>query len=150
MVALVDDQDYEYLNQWRWCAHKDHNTYYATRAIRNGKKTTSIIMHRIILDVPAGMEVDHIDHNGLNNQRSNIRIATHQQNMANLRPWGKSKYLGVSFCNSRGYVYIKATVYFNGKNKCLGSFSTEEDAARAYNEFVIKHRGEYANLNVIP
>jgi len=83
-VALVDDKDFEYLNQWKWHVLKDYLTYYAARNIRlaNGKQT-SIRMHRVILNVPKGMVTDHIDHNGLNNQKANLRICDASENNMN-------------------------------------------------------------------
>ena len=74
-VALVDDEDFEYLNQWKWCAIKSRKTYYTTRTIYIPCKMT-VIMHRIIMNTPLDMTVDHIDHNGLNNQKYNLRICT--------------------------------------------------------------------------
>src|ERR1043165_2122866 len=78
-VALVDDCDYEWLSQWKWCAHvaKGGRTAYAFRA-------KGIAMHRVIMNAPEGMDVDHRDHNGLNNTRANLRICTHAENQRNM------------------------------------------------------------------
>ena len=89
-VAIVDDKDYEYLNQWKWYAHKKGNTYYARRSINyklNGKKKTRTIqMHNIVLSkTDVSKEIDHKNHNGLDNRLSNLRICTHAQNLANQR-----------------------------------------------------------------
>lgn len=73
---MVDDEDFEYLNQWKWTAHRIGNDWYATR----GEKKKIIYMHREILRTPKGMLTDHIDMDGLNNQKKNLRICTHQQN----------------------------------------------------------------------
>ena len=82
-VALVDDEDHEYLNQFKWCAANNGGTFYAIRkACYDGKWITER-MHRVLFDIPPGKEIDHIDHNGLNNQRSNLRIVTRQQNKFN-------------------------------------------------------------------
>lgn len=146
-ITLVDDSDYEYLNQWHWQAIKNIDTFYAQRSIRINGKRGFISIHRLIMNTPKNMEVDHIDHNGLNNQKNNLRNCTHRENHINVRSKGRSKYLGVYFQEYRGYSYIKADITINGERKRLGSFKTEEDAARAYDEVAKTYHGEFANLN---
>jgi len=140
-VTQVDDEDYEYLNQWKWCTQKDRNNYYAVRSIKKKLKK----MSRIIINAPDGMQVDHIDHNGLNNQKYNLRICTNSQNCMNRRPYGKSKYLGVVIDKGK---YIRARIKVNGKLINLGTFETEENAAKIRDEASIKYFGEFANLNL--
>lgn len=160
LVALVDDEDYEYLNQFKWHAVKIHNVYYAKRAIRINGKTKMIRMHREIMKAEKGEIIDHKDMNGLNNQKSsNLRKATHGQNNANRKskPGSTSKYLGVSYCKiyqikkGKRYTYWKwiAQISINNKNKRIGRFNTEIEAALAYNKKAIEIHGEFANLNII-
>lgn len=146
LTARVDDDDYEYLNQWKWTAVKSYNTYYATRKRWIDGKQKHYFMHSVIMNPPFGMEVDHKDHNGLNNQKSNLRNGTHQQNQMNRRPvkTSSSKYLGVNVEEGK---YIIAYVQVNKRKVRLGTFKTEEDAARAYDEAAKKHYGEFANVN---
>lgn len=143
--ALVDDEDYEWLNQWKWCARlKPSGQCYAVRVKQvNGTKRL-IRMHRLILGAKQNQQVDHIDHNGLNNTRKNIRLCTASENQWNRRKLksATSKYKGVRLDDGRW----RAQISHNGQTKQLGSFSTEEEAAKAYNE-IAKQRGKFAKLN---
>jgi hypothetical protein len=148
--ALVDDEDYEYLNQWNWYAQKDDKTCYAKRSysIGNGKQKT-IYMHRVIAERMGIHNPDHIDIDGLNNQRNNLREATDNQNKANrtLFKNNTSGYKGVSWnkYNKKWVAYIRV----NKKRIHLGYFNDIKDAARAYNEAAIKYFGEFAVLNKV-
>ena len=137
LVTLVGDEDYEWLNQWMWTAVSTHrrNGGYAMR-IENGK---TILLHRLILNATEGVEVDHVNGNGLDNRRSNLRIATRAQGMANRRLFknNKSGYKGVMFDKKTG----KWRMYF----KML--FDTPEEAARAYDKVAKLFFGEFAKIN---
>ena len=141
--ALVDDEDFKYLNQWKWCACKKTNGFIAvSNIILNGRRK-SIKMHRVLMNTPPKMEVDHIDHNQLNNQKYNLRNCTHKQNLFNKRSFGLIKYKGVSF---RGK-YIRARININNHEIHLGYFQTQELAAIAYDNAARCYFGKYANLN---
>jgi len=151
-VTQVDDEDYEYLIQWKWCAHKNNknsNTFYCLRnnkILKNKYKT--YLMHRDILERMLGHNnfemVDHIDGDGLNNQRSNLRPATRQQNSCNKKAI-RNKYKGVYIFRN----YYMSNITYNKKNIHLGQFNTQEAAAEAYNKKAIELFGEYAKLNEI-
>lgn len=140
MSALVDDEDFEYLSRWRWTAKPHRNTWYANRGEYYAGKQTHHSLHRIVLGVtiPETL-VDHIDGNGLNCQKSNLRIATPPQNRHNLKGFGKSKYPGVT---QRGKKWI-ARIRPEGKHFYLGTFDTEEGAAQAYRNKAQELYGEF-------
>jgi hypothetical protein len=148
--VMVDDEDYEYLNQWKWYATKSHITFYAERQQRlnpgiQPQKQKNIKMHRLIMNTSQNMQVDHIDHNGLNNQKSNLRNCTLSQNARNRKARGKSKYLGVYFYGENLFrADIRPSEH---KTIHLGLFKSEIDAARAYDNEAKKYYGEFANLN---
>ena len=163
-VALVDDEDFEWLNQLKWQAQKGKDTYYAKTRIKKDGKIHNISMHRYILGLENGRHnpVDHINHNGCDNQRFNIRVCTNSNNCANRKKIKNcsSKYKGV--CLRKGkkfsktkqeWVYEKhrwiAEIKTNKISTYIGSFNTQEEAALAYNEAAKKIFGEFAYLNVI-
>lgn len=148
--ALVDDEDFEWLNQWKWQAHKSYNNWYATRKVRgidNVRK--ELKMHRQILGI-TDLKIlgEHADGDGLNNQRHNLRPATNSENQKNKKSRGTSRYLGVCWHKTRGYWLAKIVI--DGKQKHLGCFSDEVLAAKSYNDMAKIHHGAFARLNAIP
>jgi hypothetical protein len=147
-VALVDTGDYDFLMQWKWAYFrtKTGKTGYAGRSAPN---STYLYMHRIILDAPKGVQVDHKDLNGLNNIRANLRFCTPSQNSQNRAKDSRcsSQYKGVSWHKSSGLWF--ACLNISHKRHYLGYFRSEIDAAIAYNAAAIKHFGEFARINDI-
>lgn len=139
--AIVDDEDYEWLMQWKWYAHKNgNNNYMAARR----KKYKAILMHRTIMDAPSDKQVDHFDHNKLNNQRTNLRLCTNSQNCQNrISQRGSSQYKGVRWNKNRWM----ARIGINGKLIYLGLFINEVKAAKAYDKAAKESFGEFAYLN---
>lgn len=144
MVALVDDEDYEYLSQHKWYAAFKNGTWYAKRGIWVDGKTKCEFMHRVIMNAPIGLLVDHKDGNGLNNQKTNIRLCTALQNARNKKPLRKFKGTKKNICGN-----FEARIKVNGKLIQLGIFKNEIDAAITYNNAAIKYFGEFARLNII-
>lgn len=150
-VAIVDAADYEWISQWKWLASRGPNdrTFYASRTVYtpDGKKLTAK-MHRVILgiDDPA-IWVDHIDGNGLNNTRANLRAVTPEQNFRNRRipANNTSGFKGVSWYAAREK--WGAYITFDKKRMFLGLFLTAEEAARTYDDAALQLYGEYARLN---
>lgn len=143
-VALVDDGDYEYLNQFRWSVGKSGKILYAIRATRVDGKIIMQFMHGAIMNAKG---VDHIDGNGLNNQRSNLRLCTQSENGMNMRNRENTSsiYKGVYF--SKSAQKWCAAIKINRKGISLGLFVSELDAAKAYNAKAIELFGEFARLN---
>lgn len=143
-VALVDDDLYEELNLFKWCVHKGVNTFYAKRDQKG------IMMHRVVVGLTdLDLFVDHINGNGLDNQKSNLRICSQSKNSMNQSPQlnRSSIYKGVCYHKlaKKWQSYIK----INGKLKYNGLFVNESDAAIAYNNMAAELFGKYAKLNVI-
>jgi hypothetical protein len=147
-VAIVDDWWFEELNRHKWYAwwNVDTKSFYAARNSKNlfGKKAL-IYMHREIMGVVKGEEVDHWNRVTLDNQEGNLRVCTSSQNKMNIRKRSDntSGYKGVSK-NGRGW---KATIQLNGKPYYLKTWTTEVEAARAYDEAAKRLHGEFAVLN---
>ena len=141
-TALVDYEDFERINRHKWVACPVGIAWYANRTER-GK---SILMHRQIMRARKGTFVDHIDGNGLNNCKSNLRFCTARQNCWNRRPVGRySRYKGVTFDRRRRKYY--AVVRYQGDQLKYGPFDNEIDAARAYDRAALEYHGEFAYLN---
>lgn len=147
-VAIVDDEDFEYLSQWKWTTKKHRNTFYARRNMKlpNGKNK-DFKMHRVIMGVTDPRQlVDHRDNDGLNNQKSNLRPCSLNENQHNrISRKGSSKFKGVRKDGNKWYAQIMS--YRVKRN--LGSFDNEIDAAKAYNDAAIIYHGEFAHLNQI-
>lgn len=141
-VATVDDEDFEWLNQWKWCAtcHKNNsNNFYAIRA-ENG---TNVLMHRVILKT--AQYVDHINGNTLDNRKENLRPCNPSQNIANskISKNNKSGYKGVYKARNKW----RANIMIAGKTIHLGTWETAEMAAMAYDKKAKEVFGEFAKTN---
>lgn len=166
MKTIVDDEDYEWLIKFRWNATPDEHHKGTYRA-----KTTlykrwddgytwrrSEHMHRMIMNAPNGKHVDHINGNTLDNRKCNLRLATPKENSRNGRKGTyagspcTSKYKGAYLYTQKHpkygeYSYWRSQIVVDGKHIYLGSFETEEEAARAYDNAAKEHFGEFARLN---
>lgn len=147
LFATVDAEDLPLVQSYRWWAKQNGNTFYAAADVSLGRhQRERLLMHRVILGASPGESVDHIDGDGLNNCRANLRLATKSQNMMNarVRRDSTSGYRGVSYCRYTGR--WQANIKKNGKRTFLGRFDTPEQAAEAYRQAADRLFGEYRRI----
>lgn len=147
---MVDDCDFERISQFKWSVDGKQPYLYARTHIPlgNGKRSHPS-MHRMVMNAPRGLDVDHINHNTLDNRRTNLRLATRSQtNQNNLGGYAVSGYKGVFFEKERNC--WRAHITLKEKTKYLGRFATVIEGAIAYNNAAKKYFGEFACLNKIP
>lgn len=148
-IALVDDEDYDRLCGFSWWGSRRGHTVYACRnSVVDGKRTTRYL-HREVLNAPKGIEVDHVDCDGLNCQRENLRIASRGQQCQNQVGRKPSGLKGAYVDKRRLHLAMpwRASLQHNGKHLSFGSYATEEEAARAYDAKALELWGEFARLN---
>lgn len=145
VFALIDAADAPLVVQHRWGRMKTGDKMYAVSWSRENGKTVNLLLHRLLMNPPDDMEVDHENGDALDCRRVNMRLATDHQNSCNRpgRNGARSPYKGVYLDRGRWRAQIKS----KGKTTSLGAFDTQEDAARAYDRAAIELHGEFAYLN---
>ena len=150
-VTIVDDEDFEYLNQWKWSTNSAKpERFYAWRNKRIDGKVNMIYLHRFILNITdRKIYVDHINNNSLDNRKVNLRQCSHSENERNKDKTKRnsSGFKGVCFDKSCNKFCSLITV--NKKRIWLGYFIDPIDAAKVYNEAALKYHGDFAKLNEI-
>jgi hypothetical protein len=146
MVAQVDDEDYERVVIHKWI-YDPAGQGYARAFIGVGVSRRSTQIHRFILDAPVGVQVDHINGDGLDNRRCNLRLVNRSQNQQNtfLPPSNKTGYKGVHWDKTKGH--YRASIMKDKQTHRLGRFDSCEEAAHAYDAAAREMFGEYARLN---
>lgn len=148
-TVIIDDDDFDKIKDFSWCVNETRKggNIYATARLKGNRK--NIRMHRILIDIPEGKIIDHINGNTLDNRKSNLRTCNYSENLMNCKKRGKvtSKYKGVYYdkINKRWSCSIK----LNKKDIWIGRFKTEDEAGLAYNEKAIHYFKEFARLNTI-
>ncbi len=150
-IAVIDDEDADLVAGFKWYPMKAYGKVYEAGWKHMPPGRYFVHLHRLIANAQPDEIIDHADRDPLNCRRSNLRRITPQQNCFNRSPnrkLGTSKYKGVFFCRHVGR--FRAQIAFNRKRIHLGSFVSEEDAARAYNAKAKELFGEFAYLNPVP
>jgi HNH endonuclease len=146
--ALVDVEDFERLNQYKWfCSHYGYAERKIPKKLRTGKRWR-VLMHRELCPVPEGMVVDHINRNPSDNRKANLRPATRQQNCWNAKikkKSGSSRYTGIYFDKRKGRWLVHITI--DGRPTTSRYYADEVEAAKAYDRLAKHYRGEFAVLN---
>lgn len=148
--CIIDAEDYEKITSIckSWHAGIKNGLVYAESKVWRGERQVAVSIHRVVMDAPSGVLVDHINHDTLDNRKSNLRLVTRQQNQCNVKPrsgnW--SRFKGVCFNKrvNRWVAYINSF----GRREYLGYYDDELDAARAYDAASLRLHGEYGYLNL--
>ena len=149
--ALIDREDYDRVKKYNWyfCQKINSKNGYVVASDYINKKSHNLSLSRFIMNCPKGLLVDHRDHNTLNNQKYNLRICNSNNNNWNMLPRKncKSKHKGVFWNNDRNK--WTSRIQKNEKIKFLGRFSTQKEAAIAYNKAAKELHGEFAYENIV-
>ena len=149
--VIIDAEDYDKVSGYARSYKKGTRegvAYASTTKMRNGKRK-SYLIHRVIMNAPKGLEVDHINGDGLDNRKQNLRLCNKSQQTANtgLNRCNTSGYKGVSFCSRENK--WRSYITHNSKFRSLGYYETKEEAALAYNEAARGYFGEFAYQNEV-
>lgn len=147
--ALIDINDVDLVSEYKWNSFqtgKKSKSWRVCTTVRKNGTRKCLYMSRLIMGNPKGMMVDHINGDGLDNRKSNLRICTHAENNRNRKPDFGRKYKGVSK-DSHSPKLWRAQISINNRRTFIGLFKTEVEAAIAYNTEAKKHHGKYARIN---
>lgn len=145
-VVLLDDKDLPLVQDYKWYARPTNGNIYAKARLGSGRSAPQGDMPRVIMNPKPGQFVDHINGNGLDNRRANLRICRQKDNARNCRrPVGASGYRGVRFRRDRGSWVAHLSI--DNKEVYVGSYASADEAARARDEAALKHHGQFAVLN---
>lgn len=147
--VMFDDEDIELVFNFKWAPSKHRHTHYARSSSNIVNGSRKVYMHHLIIPRNEGMIVDHINGNGLDNRRSNLRLCTYSQNAMNSKSKKDGKFKGVFLLSNNNESTWAARIWVSRTSVNLGVFKTEVEAAAAYNEAALKYHGEFAKLNLI-
>jgi hypothetical protein len=145
--ALIDAADAPLISRWSWHVILSRKTQYAVLTLRDKGERIAFSMHRLLISAPRGVYVDHINGNGLDNRRSNLRLCSNVQNSYNagLRKDNTSGFKGVAFHKTSGK--WQAFIKVDGRRLCLGTFIDKDDARQAYQQASSNFHGEFGRVS---
>lgn len=144
-TAIVDDEDFELLSQWKWQLYSGG---YARRSYRKNGKSMNVAMHRFILKLPKGLYTDHINGNRLDNRKENLRVCSYRENAYNrVKRTGTSSIFKGVYWHKHNKAWLTGIRLKEGKLKVVGYFKNEIHAAMAYDIWAKELYGEFAKLN---
>jgi len=146
--TLVDDSDYEELSQYRWFAARAGRNWYAHRTLKKGNEIKTVRMHRLVIEAAVGQIVDHINQNGLDNRKENLRICSRTENARN-RGATRTNKLGYKGVYQRPTGKYQAVIRLDGRAKSLGHFHSAREAALAFDRAALEHHGAYVSTNIL-
>lgn len=144
-IALIDDEDFEKVSQFKWLCNA--SGYVVHHLPRKDGKRQALWMHRLILNAPKSMVVDHINHDTLDNRKENLRLCSRNENCHNRLKNKKSLSIYKGVCWQKRVGKWRGQIILAGKKKHIGYFTSEDIAAKAYNEAAIKNYGQFACIN---
>jgi hypothetical protein len=142
-TAIIDAADVPLVEGWNWYALVKPRSVYVMRQDCSGTNPRTVYMHRVLMGSPKGLDVDHLDGDGLNNMRGNLRTATRLQNLHNMRKSRRNKSGFKGVCWDKGANKWKAQIMLNYKQNHLGLFNSPEKAHAAYCRASEKYHGEF-------
>jgi hypothetical protein len=145
-TAIVDVEDFDFINQWNWSVSKSTNGFYAARKNESGKM---VYMHRLVINCPPGKETDHRSHDTLDNRKQNLRECTHDNNVCNVRISSNNTSGFKGVCWHKKASKWRSAISINDKTKHLGLFASKEEAAKAYDDAAKIYHGSFAQLNYV-
>lgn len=149
-VALIDDEDVELVSRHKWFASRHGSRVYArTNVLDANSHRKTLPMHRLIMNPGRGLDIDHINGNGIDNRRSNLRSCSRSRNKANAAAYAnnRSGFKGVYW--QKDVRKWRAQIRVMGRKLHLGLFDARQEAALAYNKAAVEHFGEFARLNEV-
>lgn len=146
--AIIDERDFDRISKYKWHANKSKLTFYAARCVKKNRRNSLVFMHRLIMNCPEDQFIDHINHNGLDNRRANLRLVSGEQNN-----WNRRKQRGTFSSRYKGVHYEKrngkwaSSISYKGKQIFIDWFEDQESAAKAYDAKARELFGPYACPN---
>lgn len=150
--VLIDEEDWDLVSQYTWTLHRSGKYVYCRRWVRVNGKIKWVFLHNELMNTPKGKIVDHINHNGLDNRRSNLRICTYSQNLYNSKKYDRvlacNNWLprGVTEIKTKTNVHYKVQISVKGNSLYLGCYNDPDVAGEVYKIAALKYHKQFCNV----